>query len=76
MHKDGTKTKWTFKEWAEKIQKNFENKFWIGSTLTAEETRPDLVNKKNIYKDSYGASQPWTDYQLRCNFPIAMVAVR
>ncbi|XP_055387431.1 glycogen debranching enzyme [Condylostylus longicornis] len=65
--KNGQKTTWTYKEWADKIMKNFEDKFFIdiGSG--------QYVNKHNIYKDSFGASQPWTDYQLRCNFPIAMV---
>ncbi|KAL1498307.1 hypothetical protein ABEB36_009123 [Hypothenemus hampei] len=74
LHKNGMITKWTFQEWGEKIQHNFEKCFWIGSKPSPEEARPDLINKKNIYKDSFGASQPWTDYQLRCNFPIAMVA--
>ncbi|XP_050313135.1 glycogen debranching enzyme isoform X2 [Anthonomus grandis grandis] len=73
-HKNGAVTKWTFKEWADKIQQNFEKKFWIAPKPTAEEPRPDLINKKSIYKDCFGSSQPWTDYQLRCNFPIAMVA--
>ncbi|XP_076266629.1 glycogen debranching enzyme isoform X2 [Rhynchophorus ferrugineus] len=74
IHKNGSTTKWTFKAWAEKIQQNFESKFWIGPKPSSDETRADLINKKNIYKDSFAASQPWTDYQLRCNFPIAMVA--
>ncbi|CAG9760960.1 unnamed protein product [Ceutorhynchus assimilis] len=73
-HKSGAVTKWTFKEWAEKIQANFEKKFFVGLKPSADEVRPDLVNKKNMYKDCFGASQSWTDYQLRCNFPIAMVA--
>ncbi|CAG9819095.1 unnamed protein product [Phaedon cochleariae] len=73
-HKNGTVTTWTFEEWNDKIQSNFEKCFWVNSQPTDGEVRPDLINKRGIYKDSYGASQDWTDFQLRCNFPIAMVA--
>lgn len=73
--KSGTVIKWLFSEWAARIQTNFEKFFWVGETLNLNESRPDLVNKKGIYKDTYGATQPWTDFQLRCNFPIAMVVV-
>nr|XP_023029124.1 glycogen debranching enzyme [Leptinotarsa decemlineata] len=73
-HKDGRITRWTFKEWSDKIQANFEKHFWINSKPTEGEIRPDLINKRGIYKDCHGASQEWTDFQLRCNFPVAMVA--
>lgn len=72
--KTGTILSWTFKAWAEKIQNSFERHFWVDINKTNDETRSDLVNKRGIYKDCYGASQEWTDFQLRCNFPIAMVA--
>lgn len=38
---------WTFKEWAEKIEKNFERYFFVSDT----DTNP-LVHKKCIYKDT------------------------
>uniref|UniRef100_A0A1A9WR90 Glycogen debranching enzyme n=1 Tax=Glossina brevipalpis TaxID=37001 RepID=A0A1A9WR90_9MUSC len=59
---------WTYKDWADRIKENFEKYFFVSS-----EENASLANKKNIYKDCYGASLSWTDYQLRCNFPIAMV---
>lgn len=38
---------WTFKEWAEKIEKNFEKFFYVGENDTSP-----LVHKKGIYKDT------------------------
>ncbi|XP_031629828.1 glycogen debranching enzyme [Contarinia nasturtii] len=66
--KNGDKTAWTFKKWADLVQANFENEFYTTPEMGS------LVNKVGIYKDSVGASQAWADYQLRCNFPITMVA--
>jgi glycogen debranching enzyme len=64
------RTIWSFKEWAERIKRNFETYFYVD-----EYTIGKHVNKRGIYKDSFNASTPWTDFQLRCNFPIAMVSV-
>lgn len=72
-NKDGTTTTWTYEEWNARIANNFEANFWINTTPTSGEARPDLINRRGIYKDSVGATQPWADYQLRCNFPVAMV---
>lgn len=38
------------------------------------EVNSALVNRRGIYKDVYGTpkDREWSDYQLRCNFPIAM----
>ncbi|XP_030388074.1 glycogen debranching enzyme isoform X2 [Scaptodrosophila lebanonensis] len=64
---NGEQTKWSYKDWADRIEKNFEKHFFVTETEKAP-----LANKKCIYKDTYGASQGWTDYQLRCNFPITL----
>lgn len=71
----GSVITWTYKQWEDCIAENFENKFYVPLTPSSTEPRPDLVHRRGIYKDSYGAGQPWADYQLRCNFPIAMAVV-
>ncbi|XP_046385636.1 glycogen debranching enzyme isoform X2 [Ischnura elegans] len=65
---------WTFDEWASKIRDNFEKYFWIGDKDEefGDNINRKLVNRRCIYKDSVGASQPWADYQLRPNFTVAM----
>jgi len=63
----GEVTKWSYKEWADRIKENFDKFFFVSESETCS-----VANKKLIYKDSYGATQSWTDYQLRCNFPITL----
>ena len=58
----------TWSEWAEKIDENFEKFFWIG-----DDCKDNLVNKRNIYKDTVNSTHKWTDYQMRPNFLIALV---
>ncbi|XP_061489672.1 glycogen debranching enzyme isoform X1 [Rhineura floridana] len=64
----------TYDQWNRKIQAHFEKLFFVSENpADPNEKHPTLVHKRGIYKDSYGASSPWCDYQLRPNFPIAMV---
>lgn len=65
----------TYKNWAEKIQNNFEKLFWIKRDPSTQDPDYKLINRRGIYKDSYNASETWRDYQLRPNFPMAMVVV-
>lgn len=66
----------SYDEWNRKIQNNFEKLFHVSEDPSdPNEKHPNLVHKRGIYKDSYGASSPWCDYQLRPNFTIAMVVV-
>uniref|UniRef100_A0A3Q3XM66 Glycogen debranching enzyme n=1 Tax=Mola mola TaxID=94237 RepID=A0A3Q3XM66_MOLML len=64
----------SYSQWDQQLQQSFEAGFWVsGDPTDPNEKHPDLVHKKGIYKDSFGASSPWCDYQLRPNFTIAMV---
>ncbi|XP_068630910.1 glycogen debranching enzyme isoform X2 [Battus philenor] len=71
-HRDGSLTAWTYAQWADRIRHNFERYFWVPAAPSAADLRPDLVHRRAIYKDTHGATRPWADYQLRCNFPVAM----
>ncbi|KAF7653347.1 hypothetical protein LDENG_00084160 [Lucifuga dentata] len=74
VHRDGKEAFVSYAEWDKQLQQTFEVGFWVsGDPKDPHEKHPDLVHKKGIYKDSYGASSPWCDYQLRPNFTIAMV---
>ena len=73
----GTKVGVSFGEWDKLIQANFEKYFYISTTPDSKsESAPALINRRGIYKDVVGASQVWTDYQLRPNFTIALIVVR
>lgn len=65
LEKDGQKL--TYKEWSFKILTNFEKHFYV-----SEESKDDLINRRNIYKDTVGATIRWMDFQLRPNFLVAM----
>jgi len=58
----------SYTEWYTAIKSSFESLFFVSSTST-----DSLVNCRNIYKDTLGASNKFGDYQLRPNFLIAMV---
>ncbi|XP_047142337.1 glycogen debranching enzyme isoform X1 [Hydra vulgaris] len=60
-------TVWSYKEWRDKIQNNFEEKFFIQKDSTES-----MIHKREIYKDTVFSSLVYTDFQLRPNFPIAI----
>ena len=70
----GNEINWTYSFWAQQLQSSFERHFWVSPDKSAN-SNPELVNKTGIYKDSVGATNLWPDYQLRCNFPIALTVV-
>uniref|UniRef100_A0A8C2SMT7 Glycogen debranching enzyme n=1 Tax=Coturnix japonica TaxID=93934 RepID=A0A8C2SMT7_COTJA len=74
IKRNGREETITYDEWNRKIQGHFERLFFVSENpADPNEKHPNLVHKRGIYKDSYGASSPWCDYQLRPNFTIAMV---
>ncbi|KAM8838506.1 glycogen debranching enzyme isoform 2-T4 [Synchiropus picturatus] len=74
VSRNGSEMFISYSQWNHQLQQSFEPGFWVsGEPGDPHEKHPELVHKKGIYKDSYGASSPWCDYQLRPNFTIAMV---
>ncbi|KAF9209730.1 hypothetical protein BGZ49_001800 [Haplosporangium sp. Z 27] len=62
-------------DWNNLIQQNFEKYFYV--PLDREQDSEyviysELVNRRGMYKDTYGSVTPFADYQLRPNFPVAM----
>ena len=58
----------SYTEWYNLIKTNFDQLFFISASAA-----DSLVNNRNIYKDTLGASNKFGDYQLRPNFLVAMV---
>ena len=67
----------TFSDWAKALQKSFETKFWIPQDHNVASEREGqeagYIHRTGIFKDCLGATQRYSDFQLRPNFPIAMV---
>lgn len=74
----GKKTTVTYKQWSDLLQKSFEKSYYVPADPTQDskyDVNPKMVNRRGIYKDVYGTpkDREWSDYQLRCNFPLAMI---
>ncbi|KAJ7070105.1 glycoside hydrolase family 13 protein [Mycena amicta] len=74
---DGQECLVTYKEWSALIQASFEKCYYVPVEPSQDSNYnvdSKLVNRRGIYKDVYGsgAGREWSDYQLRCNFPVAM----
>ncbi|KIW84549.1 glycogen debranching enzyme [Fonsecaea pedrosoi CBS 271.37] len=66
----------SFIEWADRIRANFEKCYWIPVNPKDDiddDVDPKIINRRGIYKDLYKSGKEYEDYQLRPNFPIAMV---
>jgi len=65
----------TFEAWAKLIKDNFERCYYIPENPDDDHkyvVKPDTVNRRGIYKDLFGGSKVYEDYQLRPNYAIAM----
>lgn len=62
-------------DWAALVKDNFERCYYV-PLLSKEDSNYDvnskIVNRRGMYKDLYKSGKEYEDYQLRCNFPIAM----
>ncbi|KAL4782513.1 hypothetical protein BJX76DRAFT_289061 [Aspergillus varians] len=66
----------TFKNWAAKIKNNFERCYYVPADSKEDgqyDVDSGIVNRRGMYKDLYRSGKPYENYQLRSNFPIAMV---
>ncbi|KAL5487406.1 hypothetical protein EMCRGX_G020000 [Ephydatia muelleri] len=67
----------TYADWSRLIKDNFEAHFWIPNDRSIASEKEGLeapyIHRTGIYKDSFGATKRYCDFQLRPNFPIAMV---
>lgn len=63
-------TVWTWKQWAEKIRKNFPENFYVDF-----DAKHKSIHRRGILKDCHESSDVYTDFQLRPNFCIALNAV-
>lgn len=69
----------SYSEWLSLIKANFERCFYIpplscGEGCGDKEYLVDhkIVNKREIYKDTFRSTHGWTDYQLRSNLAVAI----
>ncbi|KAF7796344.1 hypothetical protein EIP86_007521 [Pleurotus ostreatoroseus] len=74
---DGKRRLVTYKEWDNLIQASFEECYYVPLDPGDDHkynVNPKLINRRGIYKDVYGSGpgREWSDYQFRCNFPVAM----
>ena len=72
---DTTQGQISFREWASKIMAHFEKCYYVPldpKDDIDDDVDPAIINRRGIYKDLYKSGKEYEDYQLRCNFPIAM----
>ncbi|KAI9506252.1 glycogen debranching enzyme [Coemansia spiralis] len=66
----------TYAAWDQLVQQSFEKHFWVPLDKKDDalyHVNSSIVNRRGIYRDTYGSSGEWTDYQFRPNISVAMV---
>lgn len=70
---DGSKI--SLRAWEALLQENFERCFYVPEDPLDDgsyEVKPEIVNRRGIYKDLFRSGKEYEDYQLRPNFAFAM----
>ncbi|KAJ1960387.1 bifunctional 4-alpha-glucanotransferase/amylo-alpha-1,6-glucosidase, partial [Dipsacomyces acuminosporus] len=66
----------SYAEWNKQVQASFEQYFWVPLSPNEDEKHhvsSALANRRGIYRDTYGSSEEWADYQFRPNICVAMI---
>ncbi|RKP10033.1 glucanotransferase domain of glycogen debranching enzyme-domain-containing protein [Thamnocephalis sphaerospora] len=67
---------YTYNEWSAALRASFEHHFYVPDNPKNDvdyKIDSALANRRGIYKDTFGSSTPFADYQFRPNFPVAMM---
>ncbi|KAJ2309119.1 bifunctional 4-alpha-glucanotransferase/amylo-alpha-1,6-glucosidase, partial [Coemansia sp. RSA 2705] len=65
----------TYVQWDQLVQDSFEKHFWVPEDAADDaeyNVNPGLVSRRGIYRDTFGSSTEWADYQFRPNIAVAM----
>lgn len=64
----------TYMRWNSLLEGRFEKCFYVPKENEEGEyfVEGQYINRRGIYKDTYKASEPWADYQLRPNACVAL----
>ncbi|KAJ2162872.1 bifunctional 4-alpha-glucanotransferase/amylo-alpha-1,6-glucosidase [Coemansia sp. RSA 552] len=65
-----------YSAWDQLVQDSFEKHFWVPLDVAQDAEyhidNPNVVNRRGIYRDTFGSSTEWADFQFRPNIVVAM----